>query len=37
MFLFYFMLMIVFSSIIYGILGLTIDKDDDHPEDGDEY
>ena len=36
-FLVYFLMYACFMSVIYAMLGLTLDKDDDHPDDGAEY
>ena len=36
-FIVFYMLWIVILACLYGILGNTLDKDDDHPHDGEEY
>ena len=36
-FLAFYFLWIIVLALMYGMLGNTIDKDDDHPEDGEQY
>ena len=33
----FYLLWIIVLGIMYGMLGQTLDKDDDHPNDGEEY
>lgn len=36
-FLVFYFVWIMILALMYGMLGVTIDKDHDHPEDGEEY